>query len=191
MQSVPGVLSATVNLALETASVHYISGQTTPAIIAKASGDAGYPAKVAEESGDGREKETKAAQRTDLIELSVAALLSIPLVSQMILMLLGVDFAIPPLGELALATPVQFWIGRRFYRAAWSALKAKAGNMDQLVVMGTSAAYFYSVWMLITLGAAAKGHLYFEASAVVITLILAGKVLERAQNARPLQRFVN
>jgi len=80
--------------------------------------------------------------------------------------------------ELLLATPVQFWIGRRFYRAAWSALKAKAGNMDQLVAIGTSAAYFYSVWMLVTLGSAAKGHLYFEASAVVITLILAGKVLE-------------
>lgn len=178
MQAVPGVLSATVNLALENASVHYIPGQTTPAIIAKASTDAGYPAKVAGETGDDREKEIAAAQRTDLIELSVATLLSLPLVAQMILMLAGVDLNIPPYGELALATPVQFWVGRRFYRAAWSALKAKAGNMDQLVVMGTSAAYFYSLWMLVTLGAEAKGHLYFEASAVVITLILAGKVLE-------------
>lgn len=178
MQKVPGVLSATVNLALETASAHYIPGQTTPAIIAKASGDAGYPAKIAEESGDDREKEIHAAQRKDLIELSVATILTLPLVSQMILMLLGVDLGIPALVELALATPVQFWVGRRFYRAAWSALKAKAGNMDQLVVVGTSAAYFYSVWMLVALGSAAKGHLYFEASAVVITLILAGKVLE-------------
>ena len=178
MLSVPGVLSAAVNLALETASVHYIPGQTTPAIIAKASGDAGYPANISEETGDDREKEILATQRSDLIELSVATVLSVPLVLQMILMLLGVDLAIPPLAELALATPIQFWIGRRFYRAAWSALKARAGNMDQLVVIGTSAAYFYSVWMLITLGAASKDHLYFEASAVVITLILAGKVLE-------------
>ena len=178
MLSVPGVLSAAVNLALETASVHYIPGQTTPAIIAKASGDAGYPANISEETGDDREKEIFATQRSDLIELSVATVLSVPLVLQMILMLLGVDLAIPPLAELALATPIQFWIGRRFYRAAWSALKARAGNMDQLVVIGTSAAYFYSVWMLITLGAASKDHLYFEASAVVITLILAGKVLE-------------
>ena len=178
MLSVPGVLSAAVNLALETASVHYIPGQTTPAIIAKASGDAGYPANISEETGDDREKEILATQRSDLIELSVATVLSVPLVLQMMLMLLGVDLAIPPLAELALATPIQVWIGRRFYRAGWSAVKARAGNMDQLVVIGTSAAYFYSVWMLITLGAASKDHLYFEASAVVITLILAGKVLE-------------
>jgi Cu+-exporting ATPase len=178
LQSVPGVLSATVNLAMETASVHYVPSQTNASIIAKASTDAGYPASVAQDSGDDREKEIAAGQRKDLIELSVATILSVPLVAQMIFMLAGFDLNIPAYGELALATPVQFWVGRRFYRAAWSALKAKAGNMDQLVVMGTSAAYFYSVWMLFTLGAEAKGHLYFEASAVVITLILAGKVLE-------------
>ncbi|MEO1918371.1 MAG: heavy metal translocating P-type ATPase, partial [Paracoccaceae bacterium] len=178
LQSVPGVLSATVNLALETASVHYVPSQTNASIIAKASTDAGYLASVAQDSGDDREKEISAGQRKDLIELSVATILSVPLVAQMIFMLAGFDLNIPAYGELALATPVQFWVGRRFYRAAWSALKAKAGNMDQLVVMGTSAAYFYSVWMLFTLGAEAKGHLYFEASAVVITLILAGKVLE-------------
>jgi len=178
LRSVPGVLSADVNLALETASVHYVPGQVDVAAIAKASTDAGYPAKVAEEVGDDREQEIAAAQRKDLIELSVATILTVPLVSQMFFMLAGANFHIPPYGELLLATPVQFWVGRRFYIAAWHALKAKAGNMDQLVVMGTSAAYLYSVWMLVTLGAAAKGHLYFEASAVVITLVLAGKVLE-------------
>jgi len=178
LRSVPGVLSADVNLALETASVHYVPGQVDVAAIAKASTDAGYPAKVAEEVGDDREQEISAAQRKDLIELSVATILTVPLVAQMFFMLAGVNFHIPPYGELLLATPVQLWVGRRFYIAAWHALKAKAGNMDQLVVMGTSAAYLYSVWMLVTLGAAAKGHLYFEASAVVITLVLAGKVLE-------------
>ena len=178
LRSVSGVLSADVNLALETASVHYVPGQVDVATIAKASTDAGYPAKVAEEVGDDREQEIAAAQRKDLIELSVATILTVPLVAQMFFMLAGANFHIPPYGELLLATPVQFWVGRRFYIAAWHALKAKAGNMDQLVVMGTSAAYFYSLWMLVTLGAAAKGHLYFEASAVVITLVLAGKVLE-------------
>ena len=178
LRSVPGVLSADVNLALETASVHYIPGQVDVATIAQASTDAGYPAKVAQEVGDDREQEIATAQRKDLIELSVATILSVPLVAQMFFMLAGVNFHIPPYGELLLATPVQFWVGRRFYIAAWHALKTKAGNMDQLVVMGTSAAYFYSVWMLVTLGGEAKGHLYFEASAVVITLILAGKVLE-------------
>lgn len=178
LQSVPGVLSANVNLALETAAVRYVPGQTDPAEIAKASSDAGYPANVAEESGDTREAEILAAQRTDLIELSVATLLTLPLVTQMVLMFAGVHLNFSPYLEMALATPVQFWIGRRFYIAAWHALKARAGNMDQLVVVGTSAAYFYSVWLIFGSGESTMGRLYFEASAVVITLILAGKVLE-------------
>lgn len=178
LRSVAGVLSANVNLALETASVSYVPGQTNPAEIAKASTDAGYPATIAEESGDTREAEIKAAQRNDLIELSIATILTLPLVIQMILMFAGVHLNFSPYLEMALATPVQFYIGRRFYIAAWHALKAKAGNMDQLVVVGTSAAYFYSVWLIFGSGESTMGRLYFEASAVVITLILAGKVLE-------------
>ncbi|MNX52437.1 putative copper-transporting ATPase PacS [compost metagenome] len=80
--------------------------------------------------------------------------------------------------ELVLATPVQFWIGARFYRGAWLALKNRAANMDVLVVTGTSAAYFYSLYLLLTLGVAASGKLYFEASAIIITLISLGKLLE-------------
>ncbi len=178
LQAAHGVLSAEVNLALETAHVTYLPSATTPEIIAQASTDAGYPASIASKSGDNREEEQAIARRKDLIELSIASLLTIPLVLQMLAMFAGIPFHIPAYGELLLATPVQFYIGRRFYIAAWHALKAKAGNMDQLVVIGTSAAYFYSLWLLVNLGAAAKGHLYFEASAVVITLILAGKVLE-------------
>jgi len=80
--------------------------------------------------------------------------------------------------ELMLATPIQFVIGWRFYVAAWKALRAGTGNMDLLVAMGTSAAYFYSVSLMVTEGPTASGQLYFEASAVIITLVLAGKVLE-------------
>ncbi|MHA1129056.1 MAG: copper ion binding protein, partial [Alphaproteobacteria bacterium] len=178
LKSVQGVLSANVNLALETASVRYVPGQTNPAEIAKASTDAGYPAQVAEESGDTREAEIKAAQRNDLIELSIATILTLPLVTQMVLMFAGIHLNFSAYLEMALATPVQFYIGRRFYIAAWHALKAKAGNMDQLVVVGTSAAYFYSVGLIFGSGESTMGRLYFEASAVVITLILAGKVLE-------------
>lgn len=178
LQSVSGVLSANVNLALETASVRYIPGQTNPTEIAKATTDAGYPASIAEDTGDTREVEIKAAQRKDLFELTLATILTLPLVTQMVLMLAGVHLNLTPYFEMALATPVQFWVGRRFYIAAWHGLKGRAGNMDQLVVIGTSATYFYSAWLIFGSGESVMGKLYFEASAVVITLILAGKVLE-------------
>jgi len=81
--------------------------------------------------------------------------------------------------QLALATPVQFWLGARFYRAGYKAVRAKTGNMDLLVALGTSAAYGLSLYQLLChAGQAAHPHLYFEASAVVITLVLLGKWLE-------------
>ncbi len=169
LNAAEGVLSAEVNLALATASVRYAPELTDANKIATASGDAGYPAHF-----DG-EVDTSDA---DMRELLLAMALVFPLILQMLMMMGGVKFHLSPYIELALATPIQFWIGARFYVAAWHALKAKAGNMDQLVVMGTTAAYFYSFWMLATLGSAAQGHLYFEASAVVITLVLMGRVLE-------------
>jgi Cu+-exporting ATPase len=85
---------------------------------------------------------------------------------------------LPGWWQFALATPVQFWLGARFYRAGWKALKARAGNMDLLVALGTSAAYGLSLYELAKQGDHAMGHLYFEASAVVITLVLLGKWLE-------------
>ncbi len=179
LNALPGVLSAEVNLALETASVHYLPGQVDVATIAKASTDAGYPAKVSDEAGDDdREEEVAKALRKDLYILGFSTLLTIPLVLQMIFTLTGVDINLPVWLEVALATPVQFYVGKRFYVAAWHALKAKTGSMDTLVSLGTSAAYFYSLWLVVTLGSEAEGRLYFEASAVVITLILGGKVLE-------------
>ncbi len=178
ISKVPGVLSAEVNLALETVSVRYLPGQATLADIAKASTDAGYPAKPLEEGNDDREEEAAKALRKDLYILGFSTLLTIPLVLQMVFTLTGVDINLPVWLEVALATPVQFYVGRRFYIAAWHALKARAGNMDQLVALGTSAAYFYSLFLVIAKGSEAEGGLYFEAAAVVITLILAGKVLE-------------
>jgi Cu+-exporting ATPase len=94
----------------------------------------------------------------------------------MVLPFLGVDFMLPPLLQLALATPVQFWAGARFYKAAWPALKALTGNMDLLVALGTSAAYGLSAVLTLAAGAemvrAGAAELYFEASAAVITLVL-------------------
>ncbi|MYN21243.1 heavy metal translocating P-type ATPase, partial [Rugamonas sp. FT107W] len=107
----------------------------------------------------------------------LAALLSLPLLLPMLLELAGVHWMLDGRAQLLLATPVQFWLGARFYRAGWSALRARSGNMDLLVALGTSAAYGLSVYQLFA-SASAMPHLYFEASAVVITLILLGKWLE-------------
>ncbi len=114
----------------------------------------------------------------------MSALLSLPLLAPMLAMPFGYDWALPGWLQMALATPVQFWLGARFYRAGWKALRAGTGNMDLLVALGTSAAYGLSVYLLFAQQAsranwhAGMGHLYFESSAVVITLVLLGKWLE-------------
>ena len=108
-----------------------------------------------------------------------AALLSLPLLVPMIALAWGEHRMLPGWLQLTLATPVQFWLGARFYRAGWSALKVGTGNMDLLVALGTSAGYGLSVWQLFFADTNdGQPHLYFEASAVVITLILLGKWLE-------------
>jgi Cu+-exporting ATPase len=118
------------------------------------------------------------ADRADRLHLIAGVLLSVPLVVPMLAALAGKHLMLPGFVQLALATPVQFWLGARFYRSGLRALAARAGNMDLLVAIGTSAAYGLSVWMLLGARGAAVPHLYFEASAVVITLVLLGKWLE-------------
>jgi len=178
----PGVLEANVNVALERADVRTIAGQITASDLETAVVRAGYTAHfaadtVANEDEQHRLREA-AALRRELTALAVSAALTAPLVAQMIAMVAGLNFHMAPLMELALATPVQFVIGARFYSAAWKALRARSGNMDVLVAMGTTTAFLYSVYLMISLGAAATGQLYFEASAVIITLVLLGKYME-------------
>ncbi|MCP5152841.1 MAG: copper-translocating P-type ATPase [Ectothiorhodospiraceae bacterium] len=175
----PGVIAASVNFALERADVTAVAGALTPTSIAEAIERTGYrpvPVAAAAESsaGDAQAERLGAEWRRVLL----AAALTAPLVAQMGAHLGGVGLHLPPWLELTLATPVQLWLGRRFYRSAWRAVRAGAGNMDVLVVMGTTAAFAYSLWLMLTLGHAATGQLYFEASAVVITLVLLGKLLE-------------
>jgi Cu+-exporting ATPase len=112
------------------------------------------------------------------VELWVSVALTVPLMAQMLAMWSGLDWHLSPITEWILATPIQWWIGRRFYQGALAALKRAEANMDTLVALGTSAAYGYSVFQMITLGEAATGMLYFEASAMVITLVLLGKYIE-------------
>ena len=167
---VPGVEAASINLATETASLAAPPALAEAAIAAVRK--AGYEAAVKSEAP---EAEPAAGLRRDTVELVVAALLTAPLVVPMAAGLFGAHWMLPAWLQWLLATPVQFWVGARFYRAGWKALAARAGNMDLLVAIGTSAAYGLSLWLAI---AEESAHLYFEASAVVITLVRAGKWLE-------------
>jgi Cu+-exporting ATPase len=155
---VQGVHLVAVNLATETAHLEASAGTSLPELIA-AVNIAGYGAAA-------RPDERPPASQREFYELIAAALLSAPLLLSMVLHL-------PGWLQFALATPVQFWLGARFYLAGYKALRAGEGNMDVLVALGTSAAYFLSLADLFT-----AGPLYFESSAVVITLIRLGKFFE-------------
>ena len=172
---VPGVTSAQVNLATETAEVKLASRDLDLSTLTAAVAKAGYAARpIAEEKRQGE----AVKGGNEWWPVAVAAVLSIPLVIPMAAMLFGIEWMLPGWVQFALATPVQFWLGARFYRSGWKALKARAGNMDLLVALGTSAGYGLSVYQLLVHGDHGMAHLYFEASAVVITLVLLGKWLE-------------
>jgi Cu+-exporting ATPase len=181
LNKIPGVLSATVNFAIERAEVTAVSGAVTQTQLATAVSNAGYNAEFPVDAADAdaahREKEAKAL-RQEMYALTASALLTAPLVLQMVAMVTGAGFHLSPSTEFLLATPVQFVIGARFYQAAYKSLRGGAGNMDVLVAMGTTTAYLYSVYLMFALGSAARGQLYFEASAVIITLVLLGKFME-------------
>ncbi len=185
LRAVPGVVEANVNLALERADVKTVAGMVTAQSLAAAVGRAGYAATIgsaaaeqARADAEHAAREQQALQR-ELLMLLAAVALTTPLVVQMIAMTAGLHFHLMPWMELLLATPVQFICGLRFYSGAWKALRAKSGNMDVLVALGTTAAYAYSIYLHGHPGQLeAVGHLYFEASAVVITLVMLGKYLE-------------
>jgi len=173
---VPGVVSASVNLAMERATVEARPG-TEPRALVAAVEAAGYTAApVAAETGTASLPEPVAGLSQEARHVVIAAVLSLPLVLPMIGMAFGWHGSLPGWIQWLLATPVQFWMGGRFYVGAWKALRARTGNMDMLVAVGTSAAYGLSVHHLLT--GQGTGHLYFEASAVVIALVLLGKWLE-------------
>lgn len=176
---VPGVSRVEVNLATEKARVMH-EDSATPERMIEAVEAAGYEASpLSDEAAPPVDKRPELARQ--LRHFMIAALLSLPLVGPMVLMPFGITWMLDPWLQLALATPVQFWLGARFYQGAYKAVRARTGNMDLLVALGTSAAYFMSLYQLLR---GAHGHaLYFESAAVVITLVLLGKWLEaRAKN---------
>ncbi|WP_175048349.1 heavy metal translocating P-type ATPase, partial [Duganella vulcania] len=178
LAAVPGVDKVSVNLATESARVE--SSQPLDfSLLAQAIDKAGYHAtpELPPSAPAPAPPAPTLAHPTGGRAVLLAALLSLPLLLPMLLELAGVHWMLDGRVQLLLATPVQFWLGARFYRAGWLAVRARSGNMDLLVALGTSAAYGLSVYQLFA-SASAMPHLYFEASAVVITLILLGKWLE-------------
>jgi Cu+-exporting ATPase len=172
LRQVPGVVNATVNLATETAAVESVARAVRTRDLTQAVEHAGYEARLAQTDTPQRAGRGAAVGRDALLAL----VLALPLVLPMVAGAAGFDLAVPAWLQFALATPVQFWCGRRFYVTAFKALRARTANMDVLVVLGTTAAYGLSLYLWLREGHAA--HLYFEAAAVVIALVLLGRWLE-------------
>jgi P-type Cu+ transporter len=170
LKKVPGVHEASVNLATESARVTYAPSEQMEARLRRAVRDAGYEPRMAEHS-----EPQELSPWAGFAPVAVGLLLSAPLIIPMLAELFGRHWMLPAWLQFALATPVQFILGARFYKAGWHALRALAGNMDLLVAIGTSAGWGLSMWLWLGEG---SSHLYFEASAVVITLVLLGKWLE-------------
>ena len=176
LRKVPGVKNATVNLANERAHVEVLE-QIDPANLIAAVDKAGYGASL-EPDHAVQEADQKKRHDNERWHLILAIALALPLILPMLLQPLGVHWMLPAWVQFLLATPVQFFLGARFYVAAWKAVRAGAGNMDLLVALGTSAGYGLSLYQWLIAMPGSMPHLYFEASAVVIALVLLGKYLE-------------
>lgn len=183
LSAMPGIAKAKVNFASEQLSVNFDESIIQAEAIEKMISNLGYKATRIEdqsmdEQGANKEKEMKRLK----ISLLASGILSTPLVMAMFSMIFKINVPIlhNPLFQLILATPVQFIIGFRFYRNSYHNIKAKSLGMDVLVALGTSAAYFFSLYngFIKEMPIGATHELYFEASAIIITLILFGKYLE-------------
>ncbi|MBE7459158.1 MAG: copper-translocating P-type ATPase [Zoogloeaceae bacterium] len=182
LNRLPGV-EASVNFASEKASVRYRPGQADAAGLIAAVRRAGYEAR--ESTGDTRalERERKAAAyRAEMRRFRISVVLTLPLAAQMLWMFSGSHAELPRWLQFLLATPVQFWIGWRFFVGAYHSLRGGSGNMDVLVALGTSMAWLYSTVVLAL--DLHHQHVYFEASASVITLVLLGKLMEARAKAK-------
>src|SRR5215204_2594092 len=188
LKKVPGVLEANVNLANEKATVRYIAGEVEQRDLERAVKGAGYGLVRGEEfsAEDSYESEYKKLKSDFLLAAALTAIIlagSLPMMLgfEPLILMMWLNFVL-----LGLATPVQFWAGRSFYRGAWGALKHGQANMNTLVVMGTSAAYLYSAVVTLAPGlfAAGRADVYFDTSSLIITLILLGRLLEARAKGR-------
>jgi Cu+-exporting ATPase len=186
LDSLEGVKAANVNLGTEKATVEYLPEQITVADLIKAVRSVGYEAEIVEDISRDQEMEEKEAEIQNLrILLVISIALSLPLLLSMLLSILGWDWAGTAwlhnqYFQLIIATPIQFLIGARFYQQSYYALRSGSANMDVLIAMGTSAAYFFSLYNVFfeEVGLGMMKSLYFETSAIIITLVLLGKYFE-------------
>ena len=174
LKKIPGVMDANVNLATESARVSFVPTEDMPARLRRAVREAGYEPLTPE----AQDKVASASAWVGFMPVAVGLLLSMPLVWPMLAGVWGQHAMLPAWLQFALATPVQFILGARFYKSGWQALKALTGNMDLLVAIGTTTGWALSVWLWLSAAPGVMVHLYFEASAVVVTLVLLGKWLE-------------
>ncbi|MDP3639683.1 MAG: heavy metal translocating P-type ATPase [Nanoarchaeota archaeon] len=182
LQKVPGVTSAVVNYSTEKGTVTFDPAHVQEAMLVEAVKKKGYGAEILKEESYAREEKLRQQEIQALKrKVLISSVLSFPA------LLISMFFTFLPYREYILwilATPVQFYIGWPFYRGTWAALKNKSANMDSLIAIGTSAAYFYSVYALLF---SAEAHQYFEISAILITLVLLGKYLEAVAKGKTSQ----
>lgn len=191
LNKLEGVTNASVNLALETGTIEYNPSQVTVQDMIQSVDKIGYQAILKQDEEDTlnyREKEMEKQKG----KFAFSLILSLPLLWAMVShfqftsFIYLPDMLMNPWVQLALATPIQFVIGKQFYVGAFKALRNKSANMDVLVALGTSAAYFYSLYVALASIVTNKplGDLYFETSAVLITLIILGKLFEARAKGR-------
>lgn len=181
LNKLPSV-TANVNQASEVAYITYTPGIVSLENLIEAVANSGYHANTLNQANRDKENARKqASYQAELRLFWLSAILTIPLMLQMLTMFSDHHGELPRWLQLLLATPVQFWIGLRFYKGAWYAVKGGSANMDVLIALGTSMAYVFST--VVTLYELEEQHIYFEASAAIITLVLLGKLMEsRAKN---------
>ena len=186
LQGLPGVVTASVNLATERARIGYVSGAVEPEQLVSEVQSLGYDAIISPEGDDAPDREQAAREREARYQyrlLVFAAIFSAPLVLPMTLEFVGIMVPMIFMNrylQFVLGTAVQFIAGAQFYRGAWSALSHRTANMDVLVALGTSAAYLFSVYHTFVV----IGGLYYEAAAVIITLVILGRRLEAVAKGR-------
>ena len=181
LKKLPFVETGVVNLATENARVEIkanssLSSDMIEQQLVRSLAEAGYKSSLSRTQDFSEiQKKRDSRLQDEKRQVIIAALLSAPMVIPMLLIPFGVHWMPPAWMQLLLTTPIQFWMGARFYKAGWAALKARTGNMDLLVSIGTTAAYGLSLYLMFK---DHHAHLYFESAAVVLTLVMFGKYLE-------------
>ena len=182
--NVPGMLAAEVNYAEERVQVTFVARSLSDSALVDAITKVGFVLLIPTEHTSISRDAERADDREKLL-LIVSCVICVPFLIQMFAQFFGwEEIHMMPAAEVVLATTLQLLVGARFYRAAYNALRGGSANMDVLVVLGTTAAYLYSWYLMLQLGEAAEGEMYFEAAALILTFILLGKRLEsRAKRA--------